>query len=124
MADEIKITLGITYVNGNLKDTVQSETISIDQATKGFHAPVVSVGTSEEDLSLGDLATTTANILYMKNLDAANYVKIGPKSGGSMVEFMRVLAGEAACFRLGASVTLRWAADTAACKVLVKAYEY
>lgn len=123
MADEIKVTLGVTYVNGNLKDTIQSETISIDQTTRGFHGSVVSVGTSEEDLTLGDIATTTANLLYMKNLDATNFVKYGPKDT-TMTEFGRLLAGESTWLRLGASVTLRWVADTAACKVLVKAYEY
>lgn len=121
MADEIQITLGVTYANGRLADTVTSATTKVTQTTMGFHAPVVSVGTSEEDLSLGDIGTN--GFVYLKNLDSANYVKYGPKSGGSMVEFGRLKAGEVAILRLAPGVTWRWVADTAAVKVLVKAYE-
>lgn len=120
MANEIKLTIGVVYANGGLKDTVPADAVQITQTNQEFHAPVVSVGTSEEDLSLGDI--TTNGCLFLKNLDSTNFVKYGPKSGGSMIEFGRLKAGEEAFLRLAPGVTLRWIADTAAVKVLIKAY--
>lgn len=89
--------------------------------TQGFHGPVVTVSTSEEDLSLGDIATN--GYIYLKNLDSSNYVTYGPKSAGAMIPFGRLSAGKTTLLRLDAGVTLRWQANTAAVKVLVKAYE-
>lgn len=121
MANELKVSLGTTYANGGLKDNVPAETINVTQTNQEFHGSVVSVGFSaEEDLALGDI--TTNGWIYLKNLDATNYVKYGPKSAGSMVEFGRLKPGEAHILRLAPGITLRWIADTAAVKVLVKAY--
>ena len=118
---DIKITAGITYVNGGLADTVAQETTNITQAAQEFYAQTVSVGSgAEEDLTLTDI--TTNGFVYLKNLDPTNYVKYGPKSGGVMIEFGRLKAGERTVLRLASGVTWRWIADTAAVKVLVKAY--
>lgn len=57
MANELKVTISATLTNGNLKETVNPGQQSITQATVGSHCPVVSVGTSEEDLSVGDIGT-------------------------------------------------------------------
>lgn len=121
MADELKITLAVTYANGRLADKIDSATLSVTQTTQGYFGAVVSVGTSEEDLTLGDIGTN--GYVYLKNLDGTNYVKYGPKSAGSLVDFGKLKPGESAIFRLMTGVTWRWVANTAACKVLVKAYE-
>lgn len=120
MANEIKITLGVAYANGALSDTVAATTLNVNQTTLQFHGTVVSVGTTEEDLTTGDIATL--GFIYLKNLDAANFVQWGPDSGGSMVPIGRLKAGESAILRLEPGVTLRWIADTAAVKVLTKIY--
>lgn len=79
----------------------------------GRHAPIVSVGTSEEDMPIGEVAT--AGWLLLKNLDSTNYVTWGPKSGGAMVAMGRLKAGECALFRMDPTpATLRWIANTAA----------
>jgi hypothetical protein len=122
MANELKVTLGMTYENGKLKDTIASETINVTQTTQGFEGKVVIVGNSaEEDLALGDIATN--GFIYLKNLDTTNYVTYGPKSGGVMVGFGKLKAGEATILRMNTGVTLRWQANAANVKVLVKAYE-
>lgn len=121
MADELQITVSGTFTNGSLKDTISSNTFKVTQSTQGMTSKVWSIGTSEEDLALDDI--TTNGYIYMLNLDTTNYVKFGPKSGGSMIELGRLRKGEFAVFRLASGVTLRAIADTAACKVLVKAYE-
>lgn len=116
MANEISLTINGQLVNGNLKSTFAPGTKQYTQTTAGLWSNVVSVGTSEEDLTLADI--TTPGILCMINLDSTNYVDWGPKSGGVMVPAGRLKAGDMATFRVGNGVTLRWAANTAACKVL------
>jgi len=121
MANEITVTTRVSISNGNFKQKFDPGTVQIDQAAIGGHSPVVIVGhAAEEDLALGDLSTP--GLVALRNLDATNFVKYGPKDG-TMVEFSRIKAGETAVFRLGSSVTLRWQADTADVKVQVMALE-
>lgn len=121
MANEIQTTLNVAVVNGNFRQTFAPGTIQITQTAQGAHSPVVSVGTSEEDLSVGDVGTL--GVLCLRNLDSANYVQWGPKSAGSMVAVGRLKAGEVAYIRLEPGITLRWVANTAACKVQVMLLE-
>lgn len=121
MADEIQLTLSGTVTNGAFKDTISGETLKINQAAIGLHSPIVIVGTVEEDLAIGDI--TTLGWLYLKNLDAANYVTWGPKSGAVMVSLGRIRANEFAVLRLEPGITLRWLANVAPVKVLVKLYQ-
>lgn len=120
MANEITIKETITVSNGNFKDTFAPGTLFLDQATAtGGNPGTVNVGTSEQDISFGDV---TPNLVVMRNMDSTNYVKYGPKSGGSMIEFGRLKPGTSARFILAPSVTLRMVANAAACKVLIKGY--
>lgn len=121
MANEIKISISATLTNGLLSDSFNTGQLSITQATLGAHTPVVTVGTSEEDLAVGDISTL--GFLLIRNLDSANYVTYGPKSSGSMVAFGRIRAGEAAVIRLEPGITLTWQANTAPVKVLTKLWE-
>lgn len=92
--------------------------VTLTQTTLGYFGGVLSIGTSEEDITFTDV--TTPRRLCMLNLDTTNFVKYGPKSAGSMVEFGR-LKPDATPHSLDlapSGVTLRMIADTAACKVL------
>lgn len=116
MANEIKVTVNGTVTNGKYSNEFKPGTLSFDQAAVGAHAPVVSVGTSEEDLSIGDVSTP--GWLFLRNLDATNYVDYGGKStGGTMVALGRIKAGDVAVLRMNPSATLRWKANTSAVKV-------
>lgn len=117
MANEITLNQYLSCTNGNFTTTWNPGQISITQSAIGAQSGVVVVGTSEEDLSVGDVSTP--GILLLRNLDSTNYVDYGPKSGGSMVAFGRLKAGEVAQVRVGSSVTLRWVANTASVKVQV-----
>lgn len=117
MANELQLAISATLTNGYLSEVFNPGTIQVTQTTLGSYAPVVSVGTSEEDMLAGDVGTL--GYLFIRNLDAANYVTYGPKSGGAMVAFGRIKAGEAAAIRLEPGITLRWQANTAAVKVKV-----
>lgn len=119
MANEITINISGTLSNGSLADTF-SDSDQITQTTQGASQGVVSVTTSEADLSLGSVAS---GLIILKNLDATNYVKYGPKSGGAMIEFGRLEPGQVNLVRLPSGVTLRWIANSATCKVLFKAWE-
>jgi hypothetical protein len=119
MANEITLTLKGLVVNGYLRSEFNPGALQFTQTTIGGHFPIVSVGTSEEDFDTGDVGIANAGILMMRNLDTTNYVTYGPKSGGVMVAFGRIKAGEPAAFRLEPSITMRWIANTAAVKVQV-----
>lgn len=118
MANEIRLTQSIQVVNGNLSDTF-SVVKTADQAAVGGPTPgYVTVGTTEEEFALGELSAK--GFVMMQNLDATNYVQWGFSTG---VYGGRMKAGEAAGpFRLDAT-SLFLKANTAACKVLIKAYE-
>ena len=112
MAGTISITGQVQGVYDNDKLLWQPGTISVVQSGQGRNAAIVSIGTSEEDISVGDV--TTLGYCFMRNLDAANFVKYGPKSSGVMIPFGKLKATEYAIFRLMTGVTIRAIADTGA----------
>lgn len=117
MADEIKVRVKTTLANGFLKEQFDPGEVSINQTTANSHCPVVDIGTSEEDISFGDISAANIGRCDMINLDPTNYVDIGPKSGGVMVGMLRLLPGEPQTMRLLPGVTLRARANIAACRV-------
>ena len=118
MANEIRVSVGLECINANLKIPKMGSTTQITQNVQGGPVPgMVTIGTSEEDIPTTDIATL--GWCYMKNLDVTNYIKYGPKSAGSMVEFGRLYPGEECVFRLAAGITIRAIADTGACKCLI-----
>lgn len=123
MANEITVQFLATVKNGGFSMSMQgasdNQQKQFNQTAIGAHAPIVSVGTSEEDLPVGDVATP--GWLFIKNLDSntARFVKYGPKNSGNMVEFGEIHGGEFAWLRMAPGATLRWVADTSAQKVQV-----
>lgn len=118
MANELTINVAAECVNGSFRSRFDlGNALKVDQAAIGAVAGVVSIGTSEEDLALTELATP--GYAFFRNLDATNFVRLGPKSGGSMVAFAKLLPGEVAMIRLAAGVTIRAIADTAAVKLQI-----
>ena len=112
-AGAIKVTISGALDNGNLDLSFAPGQVSIEQRRALAHSPIVSVGTSEEDMPVGDVVTL--GWVVIQNLDAANFIKYGPKNAGSMVEFGRLKAGEMCALRLEPGITWTWIADTAAC---------
>lgn len=121
MSNEIRITSGIAVSNGNLSFTQQFGTKQYDQASVGGPVPgQLTIGTTEEDVSLGDL--TTPGWCIMQNLDDTNFCQWGFSAG---VYGGRLGPGETAGpFRLDPGLaSLYMKADTAAVKVLIYAFE-
>lgn len=121
MADEITLTFGLAVSNGAFRDSVPIMTSRYTQSDLGAYSAIVSVATSESDMAVG--AVTTPGWLFLLNLDAAHFVTWGPKASGAMVACGKLAAGACAWVQLDPAMTLRWKADTAAVKVLVKLYQ-
>lgn len=122
MANELQFTLSGLYSNGLVNDTIKQETDLITQSgPKKFIAKVINVTQAAEVvIDLSEL--TTEGYVYMKNLDATNYVQWGPESGGVMVVIGRMKATEFAVWRMDSGATLRMKANTADCLVVIKCY--
>lgn len=120
MADEITITHRLRQVNGNYTHEFNPGTIRVTQATPGYIDQIVSIGTTEESLSFGDLGTV--GIVELVNMDGTNYVEVGFSTG---VYGDKLTGGKYIPHRYerNGSATFYLKANTAACKVHVIAYE-
>ena len=126
MSDEIAVTAAIQVTNGSLVfPKIGSTQLSFDQAAVGGPAPgycEISTGAQGDAIDLSELGTE--GWVYMRNIDAANYVQWGNDDGGGNIEIIgRMEAGEPALFRMEPGQTLRLKANTAACKVLILVFE-
>lgn len=119
MANEITVQTLLRVVNGNLSESIASGALSLTQTAVGGPTPgYVTIGTTEESVSLSELSTL--GWCYIQNLDTTNYVEWGFATG---VYGGRLKASEIALFRLNPGASLYMKANTAACKVIVKAFE-
>lgn len=114
MAKEITVKASVAVKNGNLSLSFDSGAIRVDQTTaSGGNPGVVSVGTSEETISFGDV---TPGMVWMRNLDGTNFVTWGNTTGnlaqklapGGVPTLIEINSG---------SIIVK--ADTAACLVQV-----
>lgn len=120
-ANAIQLSTSLTCVNGSL-DIRISKTKQIDQTTaKGGNPGTVNIGTSEEVLAFGDI--TSLGIVWLLNMDATNFVELGPESSGAMVAALKLKAGEGYAIRLKPGVTWRAKADTAAVNLFICALD-
>lgn len=127
MANEISMSIRCSVINPaastsqfSLQALFDSGTLGITQTTAAVFQDTVTVATSEQDIALPTNSKFTAALQGMfcaVNLDTTNYVKLGPKSGGVMVEAVRLYPRIPVAFMVAPSVVLRWIADTAACSV-------
>jgi hypothetical protein len=117
----MKVTAGLQCVNGFMNDVLPPASITVSQSAVGRGGSAQSIGTSEEVVDFGDI--TTNGYAFIRNLDPANYVVYGPESGGAMVVFGKLKAGEFALLRISPTIVMRAKADTAACLLDVRIYQ-
>lgn len=122
MADELTLVQNARLNISGQNKLLIAHNQEIDVSSSLMIDDVVSIGTSEEDLSFGDISTV--GLFWIMNLDETNYVEFGPKSGGSMVAIGKLpakVAGEppfiAGPIRLKSGTVIRCVANTAACLV-------
>ncbi len=89
--------------------TVGSTSITFSQAASGTVVPVGSV--------------TTPGYLFVQNLDATNFVQIGPEAGGVMMPYAKLKAGEQGLIRIDSGAVMRALADTADCKLYFELFQ-
>ena len=119
MADEATVLCGLSYTKGNMPSpitvggTPRSVTVS---GTTPVHQ-VISVATTQQALDMGEITGAVFPCyLYIKNLDATNFVKLRAAVAGSYIA--KLTAGQEALIPLDATVVAPYiVADTAACLV-------
>jgi len=138
MANEATIRASLTIVNGNLNYRSFPSEFKADVAgTLGPTPGAFSATLAGVDVDFSEL--TTPGLCRIANLDSTNFVEVGIWDGVSFYPFMDILAGEWWVYRIAASLTdefgtgtgttgpaintLRIKADTAACNVVVEAFE-
>lgn len=120
MANEISIQVAMSRTdpdNARNQHVFQSLLVQRDQTLKRHFDQIVSIGTTEENITFGDISTN--GFLLMYNI-GANYVEWGTTTTDYPG---RMLAGDiAGPFRLNAGKTLYMKANTAACDVRICLY--
>lgn len=100
MADEITATCGLRISNGGPVFELQAIRQQLDMSGTECVHNIQSIGTTEEALALGDLASCGWAIF--KNLDTTNFVSLRPGTGDD--NFVKILPGEVSGpFRLATS---------------------
>lgn len=114
MANELTVNASLKFVKGSTSLFFQLLDDLVTVSGDRFVWQRQSVGTSEEAIGLGDIAT--GGYFLAINRDTTNFVSIRQATGGT--NFIRMNAGEGCVFRIHASSAAPyWIADTAACEV-------
>lgn len=123
MADEITLNLTFRVNSSGSYDKTFQFNESFDQTGQGGGNPgKVNIGTSEENITIGDI--TTEGWVVMQNLDTTNFVTVGVSATTpTLAAMMKIKAGELAVFRMDPAATLRAQADTAAVELQVWVFE-
>lgn len=131
MANEITTQIKTTLINplssttaALLKENFDEGIFKLTQTTQAAFADVVTVGFgAEQDLVFptnSKMTTALQGLFCAINLDATNFVKMGPKAGGGSLTLLSHLWPKTPVqIPIAPNVVIRWQADTAACDVLV-----
>lgn len=111
MANEITLTAKLLYAKGGTSVSLGVEGLAITVSGSRFIHHRQQIGTTEEALDLGDLAT--GGYFVGVNRDTTNFVEI--RSGTGATDLVRLNAGEACAFRMSGDASAPFAiANTAA----------
>ena len=123
MANEITIQAGLALTNGNLSSPKITFNDTPDQTVARVYEDVQAIGTTAggEVLVVGSIST--AGWAIFRNLDATNIIKIGPETGGAILDFITIAPGETAGPFKFATSTIRAIALVAGCELWYRIYE-
>jgi hypothetical protein len=110
MANELSVYTTFSYNKDSASFNLSAQN-QVTVATNAFINSLVNVTTSDTAIDLGPVSSI--GYVYIQNLDATNFVKVGPSSGSY---FIKLLPKEVAVFRSNVSA-LHLIADTATCTV-------
>lgn len=109
MANELTLSASLKFVKGVKNASFGKSGIQLDVAGKNYALKTQTIGTSEEAIALGDVATPGYILVY--NSDSTNFVSI--RSGTGAANLVKIPAGGVALFDCEASAPYA-IADTAA----------
>lgn len=118
MANEITIAVTLKASKNGAGISVTT-TKTLDMAGTHMINNVQSVGTSWEQMVIGDVSG--AGFVYVKNLDATNYVEVALANDGTKI-FQKILPGEATLIKAETD-TMYLQANGADCDVEIAAVE-
>ncbi|NBR87386.1 MAG: hypothetical protein EB141_13335 [Verrucomicrobia bacterium] len=118
MANEITLTASLSLAKTGQNLTGSVSGLSITQSGSTNIANVQTVGTTSEQLSLGDVSSP--GYLFLKNLDATNFVVFDLNNPAvASTAFCTLLPGEGAVIPTRRTAIYA-KADTASCNVFVE----
>lgn len=120
MANEITLSASLSIVKSGVSIAGTVSGLAVTQAGDQSIGNVQNIGTSSEALTIGDV--TTIGYLFLKNLDATNYVEFDLNNPVSTTAFCKLLPGEGALIPTR-QTTIYGKANTAAVNVHVVAIE-
>ena len=77
----LRLTQTVTHLRDPYSNWRQNSSPETNLAADGVFEAVLDIGTSEENVSFGDL---TPGLVILVNLDDANYVQYGMSDAGTM----------------------------------------
>lgn len=111
MAGEIKLTVLLKFAKSSTTTEAKVNDLAVTVTGTRFIHNRQSIGTSEEALDLGDIAT--GGWFVAINRGATNFIEI--RSGTGATDIIKLKAGEPCCFRMSGDATAPFAiANTAA----------
>lgn len=122
MANEITVNLQILINKPPFSQTYTFND-TFDQAVIGGGNPgVIDIGTSEENIVLGDIVVPS--LFIVQNLDATNYVTLGVSATTpTLAAMQRIGAGKFSFGWLDPGSTLRAQANGASVKIFLAVFE-
>lgn len=99
MSNELTISASLTFAKNSVSVDLAKNGANYDVSGAKYVKLSQTVGTSEEALLLGDIAT--GGYCLIINRDATNYVSV--RSGTGAANLIKIKAGEVALFRVEAA---------------------
>lgn len=117
MASEITQNVGLKVVKGSTSLLWAAASPTITWTGTNYDWRTFSVPTTAGGTAIPISASVaTLGVMMIQNMDATNYVDIGPDSSG-IVAMVRIKPGETYNFRLTPGITLKGLAHTGACVI-------
>jgi hypothetical protein len=115
MANELTLQFSMSFSKtGSASLDKRSGNASVTVTGTDVIMATQSIGTSAEDIALGDI--TTSGYMFVHNLDGTNYVEIGKDDTGTFEAVVKLKAGEYGLFRL-ATTAPQAKANSGACLI-------
>ena len=109
MANEITVTTKLSFTKGGTTTSLEVSNLKVDVSGSRFIHNRQEIGTSEEAIDVGDLASV--GYMLLVNRDATNFVEV--RAGTGVADTIKLKPGESSLIRLVATAPFA-IADTAA----------